>query len=197
MWIIPAGLMTAAFLTAGCSPKPPPSSPASSASPGNPQATATPAATPTPVNQPIKAISRGSGNEPARYVVRNGKGEIQYDVRSTTVVYDRAADGTAIATFSKPHVIFHDRTGRTMIADAPEAVAHDKDKSVTMSGGVHAKTDDGKTLVCQTLTYDAKRDRLQGTGNVLLTNTTTNQSATGSQLTSDLSFEHLILSGNP
>ena len=178
--------------TSGCSPQPPPAtpSPAPSASASAPPPTA------SGEQQPFKAISRGTGNQPARYTVRNAAGQIVYDVLSTTVVYDRAADGTAVATFSKPDVTFHAKNGTTMLAQAPEAVAHDKDKSVTMTGGVHAKTNDGKVLTCDTLTYDAKHEQIRGAGNVILTNTKSNQVASGQTLTSDAGFEHVTLSGN-
>ena len=128
--------------------------------------------------------------------MRGPTGKIVYDVRSITVVYDRATDGTAVATFTKPDVIFHSKSGRTIVANSPEAVAHDKDKSVEMTGGVHARTDDGKVLTCDTLTYDAKNERIRGSGNVVLTNTKTRESASGQTLVSDLDFEHLTLSGN-
>lgn len=187
----------------GCSPKPPAQTPAPSAAPTlsapvPPSGPASPTQSPSPSEaaQPITAISRGTGNQPARYTVRNPQGKIVYDVRSIKVVYNRAGDGTSQATFTKPDVIFHDRSGHTMIAKAPEAVAHDKDKSVTMSGGVRAKTDDGKILTCDTLTYDAKNEQIHGAGNVVLTDTKTNQAASGQSLQSDLSFEHLTLSGS-
>jgi len=181
--------------SSGCAPQPA----------ATPTATSAPSPTPTPgasasaseEQQPFKAISRGTGNQPARYTVRNAAGRIVYDVRSTTVVYDRASDGTAVATFAKPDVTFHAKNGLTMLARAPEAVAHDKDKSVTMTGGVHAKTDDGKVLTCDTLTYDAKHEQIRGAGNVVLTNTKSNQVASGQTLVSDAGFEHVTLSGSP
>ena len=201
---IAAGLTAATLGTWGCSPKPPPQTPApspaptvSTAAPPSGSALPSQAASPAAQTQPITAISRGTGNQPARYIVRNPQGKIIYDVRSIKVVYNRATDGTSEATFTKPDVIFHDKTGHTMIAQAPQAVAHDKDKSVTMSGGVHAKTDDGKILTCDTLTYDAKNEQIHGAGNVVLTDTKTNQAASGQSLQSDLSFEHLTLSGSP
>jgi LPS export ABC transporter protein LptC len=141
---------------------------------------------------PIKAISRGN----AQYIVRNPAGSIVYDVRSPTVVYNKAPDGTEIADFTKPHVIFHAPTGRTVVADSPKAVAHVNDKSVVMTGGVRAKTDDGKVLTCATLTYDANRAQIKCQGDVVLTNTKTNQSASGQTLIADPDFEHVMLSGS-
>jgi len=119
-----------------------------------------------------------------------------YDVRSSTVVYDRASDGTAVATFTRPHVTFVSPDGRVVVADSPKAVAHDRDKSVVMTGGVHAKTSDNKVLTCTTLTYDEIHAQILCVGNVVLTDTKTNQSATGETLQTDPGFEHVTLSGS-
>lgn len=133
---------------------------------------------------------------PASYIVRNKEGRIVYEIRSATVVYDRASDGSAVAAFSTPHIVFHASSGRTVAADSPKAVARDKDKNVTMTGGVHAKTDDGKTLSCTTLTYDARDQQILCQGDVVLTNTKTNQTASGDRLITDPAFEHVVLSGS-
>ncbi|HEY1728541.1 MAG TPA: LPS export ABC transporter periplasmic protein LptC [Candidatus Baltobacteraceae bacterium] len=198
-----AGLICA-FVTA-CAPKPPPqtaSSPSVGPSP-SPTSVTTPAptASPTPLasvsnDEPVRAISRGTSREPARYIVRNPHGQVMYDVRSSTVVYDRASDGTAVATFTTPHVTFASPDGRVVIADSPKAVAHDRDKSVVMTGGVHAKTSDSKVLTCTTLTYDELHAQILCVGNVVLTDTKTNQSATGETLQTDPGFEHVTLSGS-
>ncbi|MGA3038441.1 MAG: LPS export ABC transporter periplasmic protein LptC [Vulcanimicrobiaceae bacterium] len=144
----------------------------------------------------MRAISRGTSHQPARYIVRNPQGQVMYDVRSSTVVYDRAADGTAVATFTTPHVTFEAPDNRVVIADSPKAVAHDKDKSVVMTGGVHAKTSDNRVLTCTTLTYDELHAQILCVGNVVLTDTKTNQTATGETLQTDPGFEHVTLSGS-
>lgn len=182
-WLLPAAI-AALNLAVGCSPK----APAAAASDA-PSAVASASAAP-----PIKAVSRGSDREPARYIVRDRSGHIVYDVRSSTVVYDRAADGSSVATFTDPHVVFHARNG-TVAADSPKAVAHDKDKSVVMTGGVHAKTDDGKLLSCSTLTYDAQSQKIVCEGDVVLKNSKTNQTASGERLVTDPDFDHVVLSG--
>ena len=172
-----------------CAPKAPTTQPAPSSSP-----TATPA--PIGTGEPVTLISRGTSTEPARYMVRNPSGQVVYDVRSSKVVYDRASDGTSEATFTRPHVVFVARDGRVVVADSPKAVAHDKDKSVVMTGGVRAKTADGKILTCTTLTYDEPNAQIHCVGNVVLTDTKTNQSATGETLLTDPGFEHVTLSGS-
>ena len=186
-----------------CAPKPPPQQAAASPSPtATATATAEPSVSPTSApsvagtHEPITLISRGGAGVPARYIVRNPSGQVMYDVRSSTVVYDRASDGSAQATFTQPHVIFHARDGRIVVADSPKAVAHDRDKSVVMTGGVRAKTGDGKVLTCATLTYDERNAQIQCSGDVVLTDTKTNQSASGATLLTDPGFEHVTLSGS-
>jgi LPS export ABC transporter protein LptC len=202
--VLALALLGTALAAPGCAPKPPAKSPpaagtspaaARSASPGSAPGAPATRATATQA-QPIKAISRGTRSEPARYVARNAAGQIVYDVRSQTVVYDRAPDGSGVATFTLPHIIFRDRSGRTVVADAPKAVAHDRDKSVVMTGGVRAETDDGKVLTCATLSYDEQRAQIQCEGDVVLTNTKTNQTASGQSLVTDPGFEHVTLSGS-
>lgn len=194
---LPAAAALALTAVIACAPKPPPSTASASASPAATAAPTPSAATGSPqpaANQaaPIKAISRGN----AQYIVRNPAGRPVYDVRSPTVVYNKAADGTEIADFTKPHVIFHAPTGRTVVADSPKAVARVNDKSVVMTGGVRAKTDDGKILTCATLTYDVNHSQIECRGDVVLTNTKTNQSASGQVLITDPDFEHVMLSGS-
>jgi LPS export ABC transporter protein LptC len=199
--ILCGGLMCA--LAAACAPKPPPQAPASASPAPSPSPTVavTQTGSPTPVpkvtdEEPVRAISRGTSHEPARYIVRNPRGQVMYDVLSSTVVYDRATDGTAVATFTTPHVTFEAPDNRVVIADSPKAVAHDKDKSVVMTGGVHARTSDNKILTCTTLTYDERQAQIFCVGNVVLTDTKTNQTATGETLQTDPGFEHVTLSGS-
>jgi LPS export ABC transporter protein LptC len=187
-----------------CAPKPEPQGSASPSpvvvpsavtlpSPSNPATvSASPAATD---EEPIRAVSLGSAHQPAHYIVRNPNGQTMYDVLSSKVFYDRAPDGTAAATFTNPHVTFKSKDGRVVVADSPKAVAHDRDKSVVMTGGVHAKTGDGRVLTCATLTYDERAAQIQCVGDVVLTDTKTNQTATGETLQTDPGFEHVTLSG--
>jgi len=200
--LLVTALLVPVLLIPACAPKPPPQTAASSPAapaPASAAAAVSPSATPSAVptdEEPVRAISRGTKREPARYIVRNPHGQIMYDVLSSTVVYDRATDGTAVATFTTPHITFEAADGRTVIADSPKAVAHDRDKSVVMIGGVHAKTSDNKILTCTTLTYDEPHAQIQCVGSVVLTDTKTNQTATGETLLTDPGFEHVTLSGS-
>jgi lipopolysaccharide assembly outer membrane protein LptD (OstA) len=44
-----------------------------------------------------------------------------------------------------------------------------RDNSIDMTGGVHARTADGGVLTCDDLRYDANRERMYGEGHVVLT----------------------------
>ena len=74
-----------------------------------------------------------------------------------------------MAVFSQPHVTFVDKTGAITIADAPKATVKQRDNSIDMTGGVHARTADGGVLTSYDLRYDATRERLYGEGHVVLT----------------------------
>ncbi len=75
----------------------------------------------------------------------------------------------SVGTFVLPHVIFHDRRGKTLVADAPQAKVTQQDKGVLMSGGVRARAADGSVLTCDTLRYDGRTEQLHGEGHVVLT----------------------------
>jgi LPS export ABC transporter protein LptC len=74
-----------------------------------------------------------------------------------------------IGVFAQPHVTFVDKTGAITIADAPKATVKQRDNSIDMTGGVHARTADGGVLTCDDLRYDANRERMYGEGHVVLT----------------------------
>ena len=63
---------------------------------------------------------------------------------------------------------FFQRDGKRIVADAPAGTVVEKDKSVLMSGGVHARTQDGTTLSSDTLRYDDGNEKLHGAGDVVV-----------------------------
>ncbi|GAC1412023.1 MAG: hypothetical protein NVSMB64_22220 [Candidatus Velthaea sp.] len=142
-------------IAAGCAP----------AHPG-PAPSPSPAGSPTPV--PIHIVTKSSGDRYATMTQRVN-GRTVYELRALSSVADRAGAADAVATFEQPHITFHDRTGKTMIADAPEAKVTQQDKSVLMSGGVRARTQDGNVLTCDRLRYDGRTQMVRGDGHVVLT----------------------------
>jgi LPS export ABC transporter protein LptC len=145
-------------LAAGCGPHGAPS-PDGSPAPGS-----TARGTPVPVHV------RGFGTKQNPSVLTGTKkGRRIYVIRSTSFEGDIAgsADGTAV--LQETRIAFIDRSGAATIAEAPKATVKQRDKSVFMTGGVHARTAEGAVLTCDTLRYDAGTERFRGEGHVTVT----------------------------
>jgi hypothetical protein len=101
-------------------------------------------------------------NEPRSKATR-----IAYELRALSSQADIV--GTqSVVHFDQPHITFFDQHGKRLIADSPQAKITQRDKSVLMSGGVHARAEDGSVLSCDTLRYDGRTEKLYGQGHVLL-----------------------------
>jgi lipopolysaccharide assembly outer membrane protein LptD (OstA) len=134
---------------------------------------------PTPTAAvPVHVESQGNAAQPATFSASEHNRRI-YFVTAKSSVGDRLADGTFVVALSQPHVVFYDRAGKTLSGDSPKALIVERNKTITMSGGVTARTQDGAVLTCDMLTYDGRVDRIHGEGNVVLT------SARGDRLTGD------------
>jgi LPS export ABC transporter protein LptC len=145
-----------ALLAAGCGPH---GAPAPSGSPGS-----VPKATPVPVHV------RGFGTkENPSVLTGTKKGRRIYVIRSTAFEGDIAGSTDGTAVLQETHISFFDRSGAVTIAEAPKATVKQRDKSVFMTGGVHARTADGAVLTCDTLRYDAGTERFRGEGHVAVT----------------------------
>jgi lipopolysaccharide assembly outer membrane protein LptD (OstA) len=149
-------LLLVALLVACGHPAPPPAAPGAS-----------PAPTPTPL--PLHVISSGNGRYTTLSEMKHQR--TIYIVRANSFVADTAAGHTATGSgvFDRPHITFVDHSGARTIADAPKAVLTSADKSVLMTGGVHARSQDGNVLSCDRLRYDGKTERIHGDGNVVMT----------------------------
>ena len=156
----PRATLRAALLLAGCSSHPP--QPAATATPA-PGASPSPAVSPTGV--PVHVVGKGTALKPS-IITDTKNGRKIYTIRTMLFEGD-IASGTA--ELQQPHVTFIDKTGSVTIADAPKATVSQHDKSVLMTGGVHARTQDGAVLTCDTLRYDSARERLIGEGHVVMT----------------------------
>ncbi|HTW84807.1 MAG TPA: LPS export ABC transporter periplasmic protein LptC [Candidatus Sulfotelmatobacter sp.] len=132
-----------------------------------PSASGAPTAAPSssPQGVPVHVIGRGTAFKPS-IITDTKNGRKIYTIRTMLFEGDIAA-GTAV--LDQPHVTFVDKTGAVTIADAPKATVSQHDKSVLMTGGVHARTQDGAVLTCDTLRYDSSRERLFGEGHVVMT----------------------------
>jgi lipopolysaccharide assembly outer membrane protein LptD (OstA) len=146
-------------LLAGCGhPSAPP--------PAGPSPAPAPTSTPLPLH-----ITSGGGSGQYTTLSEMKHQRTIYILRATSFVADTAAGHTATASgvFEQPHITFVDRRGARTVADAPKAVLTSADKSVLMTGGVHARSQDGNVLSCDRLRYDGNTERIHGDGNVVMT----------------------------
>ena len=172
-----AGLATlglaAVLLAAGCGPHGSPAASPRSPAPGA-SSTVSPKATPVPVH----VHGFGTKQKPS-VLTGTKKGRRIYVIRALAFEGDIAGAGNGSAVLQDPHITFVDRSGAVTVADAPKATVKQRDNSVFMTGGVHARTAEGAVLTCDTLRYDAKTECFNGEGHVVVTG------PNGDQLTGD------------
>lgn len=135
---------------------------------------------------PLQITGHGKAGQPVRFIGQDRNRKL-YEMQAKSFVGVRGS--ATQANIHTAHVIFYDRNGTTLTADSPLAVVDEKSKQVTMSGGVHAKTSTGITLICEVLVYDHSTDRVHGQGNVKITKQ--GYTLTGSTIDSDLSLSQV------
>jgi len=176
---------------AGCAPHAA-TSPGTAASPG---AGGPPSARPSATAVPIHVETRG-GNGQYVTIVETLHGRKIYTIRALSEDIQRNGTSEASGVLEQPHVTFRDKSGVTTIADAPKAHITERDKTVVMTGGVHAHTSSGSVLRCDTLTYNAATERFRGEGNVVLTAPNGLQLG-GQHLDGDVKLQNVKVTGNP
>ena len=164
---IVAPLMALALLAACGRAARTPSAPAPAVSPS---ATATATATPVPARSAVPIRLHGD-RIGSRYIfVTKQKGNRKvYVLRADSESGQYLGNDTGRSDFVNPRVTFFGPSGMPLLADAPAGTAVEKDKTVRMSGGVHARTQDGRTLTCDTLIYHDDTETVYGDGNVVMT----------------------------
>lgn len=170
-------LLAIALLASGCS----------SGSPTN--TAATPA--PTPSQTSIHVETQGKGATPTTFAEEAHNRRV-YLVKAHSSVGDRLGDGSFVAVLSEPHVTFYDKTGKTLIGDAPKAVVTERTKTVAMSGGVTARTQDGAVLTCDTMEYSGETERIHGEGHVVLLSSKGDR-LTGDTVDGDVRLQHVTM----
>jgi LPS export ABC transporter protein LptC len=179
MWrsVVPPAVLALAFATvaSGCSSQPgPAASPspdvAASGSPA-PSASATGAASTPP---PVNFYGQRVGSHYV-YATKQKGAKTVYVLRADSVdaVYNGALTGRS--NFTNPHVTFFGQAGKRLVADAPAGTVVEKDKTVVMTGGVRARTQDGMTLSSDTMRYQDDTQMVHGAGHVIVTLTTGEQ----------------------
>ncbi|HEY1653733.1 MAG TPA: LPS export ABC transporter periplasmic protein LptC [Candidatus Tumulicola sp.] len=166
-----------AALFAGCNPQAPRSAPTPSATPVR-------AAAPLPLH----ITGHGTPTRPVRETLQINN-RIEYELESKSFE-SNGAQGKARAVFRDARVTFYDPKGTKLTATAPQAIVDEGTNSVTMIGGVRAKTNTGMTLSCAQLIYDHAAGTLRGSGNVSIAEPNGFR-GTGSSFDSDISLSHM------
>ena len=179
-----AAYVLAAALLAGCTSRSP--APSATASPP-----LKPKVTPTPVV--IKVKSNRVGQHYV-YLTEQKGNRIVYVLRADSTAAVRFSVGSGHSTFARPHIVFHQPGSKTLTADSPVATVDEKTKSVVMSGGVHARTENGVTLTCDQLRYDDASEMIHGTGHVLLT-MPEGERLSGDTIDADSRLDHVRMHG--
>jgi LPS export ABC transporter protein LptC len=145
-----------------------PSAPAPSATASVAPGPATPRAkAPAPI-VPIQVTSQRSGSKYITFTARK-KNRTAYVLLADSESGRYFGQNSGASTFVNPHVTFFGADGKRMVAVAPAGTVAEKDKTVLMSGGVHARTQDGMTLTSDTLRYDDESQKAHGEGHVVVT----------------------------
>lgn len=176
-------LVFAAFVVlAACNPQPQ----------HQPGASAIPSATPSGL-PPINITGHGSAREPVR-VTGQQQGRTTYQLLAQSY-RSHSVQSVTQAVFQQTVVTFFDKDGTRLQARSPQAQLDDRRKQVILSGGVHAKTSTGLTLVCDQLVYDDGSGMLHGTGHVRITGTQGGQQQvlTGNAFTSDVKLTQMTM----
>jgi LPS export ABC transporter protein LptC len=172
-----------------------PASTATSAAPS-----AAPARTDAPTAEPVHIETNSTGDKYITVVQRVKTGtangtRIAYELRALASQAD-IVGSQSVVTFEQPHITFLDHQGKKLIADSPQAKITQQDKSVVMSGGVHARAADGSVLKCDTLRYDGRTEKLHGAGHVLLSGPN-DLTLTGKFLEGDVRLDDVRIAEHP
>jgi LPS export ABC transporter protein LptC len=154
---------------------------------------ATPAPTATTGLPPLQITGHGTKSQPVSIGAHSGNRKVyQLLAKSYT---SHSAQSVAEANFQQASVTFYDKDGTKLSAQAPTATIDDKNKQVELTGGVHAKTSTGVTLVCDRLVYDQRTGLLHGYGNVRITGSQGGQQQefTGNEFTSDVKLAKMVM----
>jgi LPS export ABC transporter protein LptC len=186
------GIVLAAVLAAaGCARHAPDQAGGSpAASPAAPAPS--PSASATQV--PIRIETQGGNGQYVR-IVETNHGRKIYTIRALSGNMQRTGTSEAVGDLEQPHITFVDKNGTTTIADAPKAHVAERNKTVVMTGGVHAHTSSGSVLACDTLTYSGNTERFHGEGNVHLT-APNGLELSGQYLDGDVKLQDVTVTGS-
>jgi hypothetical protein len=158
----------AALLCGGCagSSSPQARSSATAASPA--AAASAPTATNTDLERTPISFEAPRSGEKYIYLTKQRRNRKLYILRADAEKGRYFGEDSGQSSFVNPHVVFFESDGKKLIADAPAGLVVEKARTVRMSGGVHARSQDGVTLTSDSLLYDDATQMLHAVGNVVM-----------------------------
>lgn len=158
-----AAFACAAALGAGCAGNSSPQAGASATA-----AASAPTATNTDLERtPISFEAPRTGDKHI-YLTKQRANRKLYILRADAEKGRYFGEDSGQSTFVNPHVTFFQSDGKQLVADAPAGLVVEKAKTVQMSGGVHARSQDGVTLTSDSLRYDDATETVRAIGNVVM-----------------------------
>lgn len=145
------------------------SGPAPKGAPATPAAAAS-AALPTkaPGNRiPITFVAPRTADKYI-YLTKQRRNRKVYVLRADAEKGQYFGENTGRSSFVNPHITFYGSEGKQVVADAPFGLVVEREKTVRMSGGVHARSQDGVTLTSDRMLYDDARGTIHAEGNVVM-----------------------------
>jgi LPS export ABC transporter protein LptC len=130
---------------------------------------AAPVATSAPQTPlPIDVNGTAHGGRPIR-LTELKKGRVLYVLLTDALRGRYSGTGTGTSRLTNPRITFYQAGGKRLYAQAPAGTVVEKDKTIRMTGGVHAHSEDGTTLVSDSLRYDDVSEVVHGEGHVVIT----------------------------
>jgi LPS export ABC transporter protein LptC len=165
---------------AACSGKP---APAPEASPGaavSPSAASSGLVTNLPgKHTPITFEAPRTGDKYIYLFKQRRDGSKMYVLRADSEKGQYFGENTGQSTFVNPHITFYGSDGKHVVADAPAGLAVERAKTVRLTGGVHALSQDGVRLVSDSMLYYGSSETIHAEGHVVM------DSPQGSELRGD------------
>jgi lipopolysaccharide assembly outer membrane protein LptD (OstA) len=153
---------------------------------------ATPSAQPSPSASAFPRLhiqSRGSASQPVSIIQQIGNRRV-YELIARSSDSTMQSQTNSKGVFRQTRVTFYSADGSSLTGAAPTATIDTAAETVTLQGGVHAKSSDGIVLDCDQLQYERRTGELIGTGNVHVVNPS-GEALTGGSFRSDLRLSHV------
>ncbi|MBV8727090.1 MAG: hypothetical protein JO233_04835 [Candidatus Eremiobacteraeota bacterium] len=133
--------------------------------------------------------SRGSASQPVSIIQQIGNRKV-YELVARSSDSTLQSQTNSKGLFRQARVTFYSADGSSLTGAAPLATIDTAAETVTLEGGVHAKSSDGVALDCDRLQYERKTGQLLGSGNVHVVNPS-GEALTGGSFRSDLRLLHV------